>query len=124
MLDVLSDEGLQAHAADVGTYFRDRLWVLARNRHIIGDIRGSGLFIGIDLVRDTVTRSPATEETSEVCTRMKEEHHVLMSIDGPHNNVLVIKPPLCFACKDVDEVIAGLDVVLGSLRGPAVSGSS
>lgn len=118
MLDVLRDEKLQQHASDVGAYMKAELWSLAERRPLVGDIRGCGLFIGIDLVKDRQTREPATAETSEVCSRMKDEHQVLMSIDGPFDNVLVIKPPLCFSRCDVDTTISALDDVLGSLRAP------
>merc|ERR1719367_849346 len=121
MLDVLRDEQLQEKAAGVGSYFRKELWALAERQPLIGDVRGSGLFLGIDLVRSRATLEPATEETSEVCARMKDEWRVLMSIDGPHNNVLVIKPPLCFSVVDVDVVVAALDKVLSTLCAPGAA---
>lgn len=117
VLDVIRDERLQEHASDVGSFFVASLRELSEKRPLIGDIRGSGLFIGIEFVRDRKSLQPATAETSEVCTRMKEEHKILMSIDGPHDNVIVIKPPLCFSKENVRSVIAALDEVLGSLRG-------
>lgn len=116
MLDVLRDENLQQHASEVGSYIKEALWSLAERRPLVGDVRGSGLFVGIDFVRDRQTREPATAETSEICSRMKDEHQVLMSIDGPYDNVLVIKPPLCFSRDDVDTMISALDHVLGNLR--------
>jgi len=116
MLDVLHEERLQEHAAAVGAHLQARLRALAQKRQLIGDVRGCGLFIGIELVRDRATLEPATPETSEVCTRMKEEHRILMSIDGPHDNVLVIKPPMCFAIADADQMLEALDEILGSLR--------
>lgn len=118
VLDVLEEEKLQNHAAEVGAYFAKSLAQLAEKQPLIGEIRGQGLFIGIDFVRDRETREPATAETSEVCSRMKEEHRILMSIDGPHDNVIVIKPPMCFSHKDVDTVIAAMDEVLSTLKGP------
>lgn len=122
MLDVLHGERLQENAAEVGAYLRAQLASLAERRRIIGDIRGRGLFIGIDLVRSPVTREPAVAETSEVCARMKDEHSILTSIDGPHDNVLVIKPPMCFSRQHADAVVAALDAVLGSLRGGGSAG--
>ncbi|CAE8613281.1 unnamed protein product, partial [Polarella glacialis] len=118
VLDILRDERLQENAADVGCYLIRLLKDLATRRTLIGDVRGQGLFLGIEFVRDRTTLEPATPETSEVCGRMKDEHRILMSIDGPHDNVLVLKPPMCFSRGDADTVVAALDLVLGTLRGP------
>jgi len=116
MLDVLRSEGLQAHALEVGDYFMKSLRDLAKKFPLIGDVRGSGLFIGIDVVKDPQSREPGTAETSAIVSRMKEEHRILMSIDGPHDNVIVIKPPMCFSRKNVDTVMVALEQVLGSLK--------
>jgi len=123
MLEVLRAEGLQQSAAQVGAHLRDELRALARRRPLIGDVRGQGLFIGIEFIRDSTSLQPATAETSEICSRMKDEHFILMSIDGPGDNVLVIKPPMCFSCADADRVVAALDAVLGSLRGVGAAGA-
>eukprot|EP00415_Alexandrium_ostenfeldii_P000971 UN0971 len=122
MLDVLRDERLQEHAARVGAHLQERLRALQEKRQLIGDIRGRGLFVGVEFVRDRETLEPATQETSEVCARMKEEHRILMSIDGPADNVLVIKPPMCFSEADVDTMVDAMDSILGSLRGPGAGG--
>eukprot|EP00928_Gymnodinium_smaydae_P040218 TRINITY_DN27307_c0_g2_i1.p1 TRINITY_DN27307_c0_g2~~TRINITY_DN27307_c0_g2_i1.p1 ORF type:complete len:500 (+),score=111.10 TRINITY_DN27307_c0_g2_i1:59-1501(+) len=124
VLDVLRDERLAERAAEVGAYLRERLLELARKRPIIGDIRGRGLFVGIEFVRDKVTLEPATPETSEVCARMKDEHRILMSIDGPNDNVLVMKPPLVFSREDVDLTISAMDAILGNLRSAGADASS
>jgi len=116
MMDVLVAERLQENAIDVGDYFKDRLNCMGDKHEMLGDVRGSGLFIGIDFVRNRDTREPATEETSEICSRMKEEHLILTSIDGPHENVLMIKPPMCFSRVDVDQVIDALDKILSTLQ--------
>lgn len=82
---------------------------------------GSGLFIGIELVRDddrdaAVTPTPATQEASVVCTRMKSLHRILMSIDGVFDNVLVVKPPMCFSRANADALVDALDVELVALE--------
>lgn len=117
VLDIIRDEGLQAHAGEVGRYIREKLGKLASSQPLIGDVRGKGLFLGIEFVRDRATLEPATGETSEVCARMKDEHDILMSIDGPHDNVLVMKPPMCFSKADADMVLIALEKILGNLRG-------
>lgn len=117
VLDVIRDEKLQEHARAVGEHLRRRLWELSKRRPLIGDVRGSGLFIGVDLMLDRTSLEPAPEETSELCARLKDEHRILTSIDGPHDNVLVIKPPMPFSRADADTLIEAMDAVLGSLRG-------
>ena len=72
---------------------------------IIGDVRGSGLFIGIDLIKNQTSLEPATKECSFLCSILKEKYAVLTSIDGPYDNVLVVKPPLCFSEEDVDSFV-------------------
>ena len=100
VLDVLETELLQQNAVEVGSYLKLRFNDLKKRLNLIGDVRGSGLFIGIELVRDRNTLEPATEETSVICTTLKEKFHILTSIDGAHDNVLVVKPPLVFSKLD------------------------
>eukprot|EP00536_Pseudo-nitzschia_multiseries_P013822 jgi/Psemu1/320538/estExt_fgenesh1_pm.C_6180004 len=112
VMDVLEDENLQEHAFTMGKYLKDRFWKV-QNETIenssrkpmnvcIGDIRGSGLFLGIELVRDLETKEPAPLETSYICTLLKQKYDILTSIDGFNDNVLVIKPPMVFSKADVD----------------------
>jgi len=124
VLDVLQEEHLQANAAEVGAYLRERLSVLAQTRPLIGDVRGCGLFVGVELVRNHTSLEPATPETSAVCARMKDDHQILMSIDGPHDNVLVIKPPLCFSRDDVDTLIQAMDAVMATLPADLATNST
>ena len=72
--------------------------------------RGIGLFVGVDLVKDRVTREPATAEAQHVITRMKQEF-ILVSADGPNRNVLKFKPPMVFSMEDADHLVQ----VLGSI---------
>ena len=99
MLNVLSSEQLQKNALVVGDYLLELLHEMQYRHELIGDVRGSGLFLGIELVRDRTTLEPATAETSFICSILKEKYQILTSVDGPHDNVIVIKPPMCF-CKD------------------------
>ncbi len=112
VLDVIERDGLQAHAQQVGTYLRAGLARLADRHALVGDVRGLGLFIGVELVRDRDSRTPATRQASYVANRMRDGG-VLMSTDGPDNNVLKIKPPLVFTERDADFLAATLDRVLG-----------
>ena len=115
VLDVIRDEDLQAHALAVGEYFMRGLRVLAEKHVIIGDVRGAGLFIGVELVRDRETLEPATQEAGEIVNAMRDRG-VLLSTDGPFENVLKIKPPMVLVEDDVDMALRCLDDVLGAER--------
>jgi ethanolamine-phosphate phospho-lyase len=82
------------------------------SHRVVGDVRGRGLFLGIELVRDRDSREPATEEARYVVERAKD-HGILLSTDGPDRNVIKIKPPLVFAEVDADRLVTVLDAVLG-----------
>ncbi len=112
VLEVIREERLQEHARTVGQDLLTELAELADRHPIIGDVRGRGLFIGIELVRDRDARTPAPEQAGYVIERMKEER-ILLSTDGPDNNVLKFKPPLVFGIVDRDRFVATLDRVLG-----------
>ena len=102
VLSVLEKENLQQNALEVGEYLKSKFQALQQRLHLIGDIRGSGLFLGIELVRDHQTLEPATKETSFICSTLKSKYHILTSIDGPYDNVLVVKPPMVFGKKEAD----------------------
>ena len=114
VLDVLEREGLQERAARVGAQLRSQIEELARLHPLIGDVRGAGLFIGVELVRDRSTLEPATEETAAIINRMRELG-VLVEIDGPHANVLKIRPPLVFDESHALQLTDALDRALGEI---------
>lgn len=111
VLDVLRDENLQHNALQVGTRWLARLRELQSTHSLIGDVRGSGLFLGIDLVNDRTTRAPATAQASYVVNRLRERG-MLAGTDGPHHNVIKLRPPLLFSDSDADLFIATLDQIL------------
>jgi 4-aminobutyrate aminotransferase-like enzyme len=76
-------------------------------------VRGSGLFIGVELVRDRATREPATREAALVVNRMRE-HRILLGTEGPSHNVLKIRPPMPFSDLDADRLVTTLDAILPS----------
>ena len=78
---------------------------------MIGDVRGSGLFIGVELVSDRDSLQPASEETHRIVNDLRE-NQVLVGIDGPHHNVLKIRPPVVFSESHVDILVARLDQAL------------
>ncbi len=112
VLDVIERDGLQARAARVGAYLEAGLRRLMDAHESIGDVRGRGLFLGVELVQDRASRAPDAELASLVTNRMCELG-VLMSTDGPRHNVLKIKPPLVFGEGDADALLAALARALG-----------
>ena len=111
VLDVLRDEGLQERALRVGGRLVAGLEEMMGRRALVGDVRGSGLFLGVELVRDRSTLEPATEEASYVVNRLRDRG-ILCGVDGPHENVLKIRPPLVFGEADADRFVSTLDDVL------------
>jgi 4-aminobutyrate aminotransferase-like enzyme/Ser/Thr protein kinase RdoA (MazF antagonist) len=111
VLDVLEEEDLQANALRIGHYLVAGLKDLQTRHPLIGDIRGSGLFLGLDLVQDNETRHPATGPADYVVNRLRERG-ILTGTDGPHHNVLKLRPPLIFSRADAGLFLATLDSVL------------
>ncbi len=114
VLDVLEREGLRENARQVGNHFRAGLRKLAERHAWIGDVRGSGLLVGLELVRDRKTLEPAAPETKRVVNRMRDLG-VLTATEGPHGNVLKLRPPICFSREQADIAIVALDRALGEL---------
>jgi len=87
---------------------------LAERHAIIGDVRGSGLFLGVELVRDRESLEPAGAEASFVANRMRERG-VLLGTDGPYHNVVKIRPPMPFTAGDAELLVEAFDESLGDL---------
>jgi 4-aminobutyrate aminotransferase-like enzyme/Ser/Thr protein kinase RdoA (MazF antagonist) len=119
-LQVVEEENLQVHALRVGGHLKDKLDALREKFPLIGDVRGSGLFLGIDLVVDRESRSPATQQASYVVNRLRE-CGILTGTDGPHHNVIKLRPPLVITENDADLFVAALNMVLE--EDPAQPGS-
>jgi 4-aminobutyrate aminotransferase-like enzyme/Ser/Thr protein kinase RdoA (MazF antagonist) len=111
VLDVLEEERLQDNAFEVGGHLLAGLQTLMEHHSLIGDVRGLGLYLGVELVEDPVTRTPATAAAARVKERFRD-FRVLLSTDGPDDNVLKIKPPMVFTLEDADRVITCLDRIL------------
>jgi 4-aminobutyrate aminotransferase-like enzyme/Ser/Thr protein kinase RdoA (MazF antagonist) len=114
VMDVVEREGLRGRAERVGKYLRDGFARLAGRHSAIGDIRGLGMFMGVELVRDRDTLEPATKETATVIERVKDDG-ILLSAEGPFHNVLKIKPPLQFVETDADLLLNSVDRALGEV---------
>lgn len=115
VLDVIRDERLMHHCQVVGIRLMEGARALAKRHAIIGDVRGYGLFNGIELVRDRETLEPAASELDFIIAEMKRKHRILLSSEGPHHNVLKVKPPAPFSAKDCDYFLEALDETLGRL---------
>jgi 4-aminobutyrate aminotransferase-like enzyme len=111
VLDVVQEERLQEHAREVGDVLLAALRAIAGRHPLVGDVRGSGLFLGVELVKDRDTREPASEEASGVVNRMRERG-ILIGTEGPSANVLKIRPPMPFTREDAVHLAATLDEVL------------
>lgn len=111
VLDVIADEKLQENARRVGGFLLDGLRELQQRHDAIGDVRGCGLFLGVELVRDRAARTPDRPRAKAVVEEMKARH-VLLSTEGPDDNVLKIKPPIVFSQANAEEFLDKLDQVL------------
>ncbi len=115
VLDVIENERMQQHALETGEKLIDGLKRLMTKHSIISDVRGTGLFVGAELVKDRTTKEPAVPEIDEVVERMKDRGY-LLSTDGPLHNVLKIKPPLVFNEENAKGLVRNLDEVLNELN--------
>ena len=111
VLDVVQEERLQEHAREVGGALLAALRAIAGRHPLVGDVRGTGLFLGVELVKNRDTREPATAEASGVVNRMRERG-ILLGTEGPFANVLKVRPPMPFTNEDAGYLAATLDEVL------------
>jgi 4-aminobutyrate aminotransferase-like enzyme/Ser/Thr protein kinase RdoA (MazF antagonist) len=111
VLAVIEDEGLMANAAKVGSYLRQGLLTLAERHPLIGDVRGEGLLLGVELTDEA--REPAAGHARKMTEAMRERG-ILLSATGPAGNVLKIRPPLVFEREHADLLLQALDEVLAS----------
>jgi 4-aminobutyrate aminotransferase-like enzyme len=111
VLEVIEREGLMENARTVGAYMREGLRQLATRHEAIGDVRGAGLFIGVEMVRDRSTREPDAETTANLVNGLRRKR-VLISAAGPNANVLKVRPPLVFSKANADQFLGAVDEVL------------
>ncbi len=114
VLDVIETEELIANARSVGERLMDGLRELATRHEVIGDVRGAGLYVGVELVRDRATKEPAAERTAQVVNALRERR-VLINFTGARANVLKIRPPLVFSETHADLLLEALDEVLAGV---------
>jgi alanine-glyoxylate transaminase / (R)-3-amino-2-methylpropionate-pyruvate transaminase len=114
VLDVIDEDGLQENSRVVGKRLKDGFNELAKHHQLIGDVRGMGLMLGVELVRDRKTKEPAKKETLALLEAAREMG-VLVGKGGLDGNVLRIKPPMCITAEDADFTLDVLDRALGSV---------
>ncbi len=119
VLDVIEHESLVSNAADVGAYVMGGLRGLQEKHRLMGDVRGLGLFFGVELVTSRDKKTPATAQARRLVNLMKDRG-VLISSIGLHDNVLKLRPPLCFSRENADLLLQTLDICLGIVTGDAV----
>jgi 4-aminobutyrate aminotransferase-like enzyme len=115
VLDVIRDEGLQANAERVGRHLLEGLRELTTTHEPIGDVRGEGLYVGIEIVRDRKEKSPDAALARDVVNRARHDG-VLLSTDGPDHNVIKVKPPLPFSVEHADRLVDTVHRALTALR--------
>ncbi|MBI0435518.1 aspartate aminotransferase family protein [Roseomonas sp. KE0001] len=114
VLEVIEAEGLVENAGRTGAFLQDGLRQLARRHALIGDVRGAGLFVGVELVSDRDRKTPATAETARLVNALRERR-VLISAAGPAANVLKIRPPLVFRQDHAERFLEAVDAALGEV---------
>ncbi|MEO7217427.1 MAG: aminotransferase class III-fold pyridoxal phosphate-dependent enzyme [Gemmatimonadaceae bacterium] len=115
VLDVLRDEDLPARARVTGDTLLTGLKALSQRHEIIGDVRGYGLFLGVELVRDRNHRYPATNEAARI-NNLLRENRVLLGLEGPDSNVLKIRPPMSFDDDAAEQLLTRLDEALTAVE--------
>jgi len=115
VLDVIHEEQLVKNAEEVGAYLRSGLGALQQRHAILGDVRGPGLFIGVELVCDRRSKQPATEAARLVVNKMKDRR-ILISKIGRFDNILKIRPPVIFSKSNADQLLETLDEVLAEVQ--------
>ncbi len=115
VLEVIENQGLQQHAHELGRQFLDGFREMQPRHRLIGDVRGLGLFLGVELVRDHTTLEPADTEASAMIDAMRDRGF-LLSTDGPLHNVIKIKPPMVLTAEDVAAVLVNTDEVLTEIE--------
>lgn len=114
-LEVIEEEGIQQNALEIGNYLKEALEALQEKHPLIGDIRGMGLMLGVELVRCPKSKEPASTEAAAVMEKMKHQG-VLIGKGGLYGNTLRIKPPMCITKDDAEYLVTSLDIVLSELK--------
>ena len=114
VLDVLRSEGLQLNAFETGAYLRSELRIAGTSGERVGDVRGVGLYTGVEIVKDRNSREPDRAAAERIVNELRLRN-VLIGTAGKHGNVLKIRPPLCFAREHADMFLEAFSGALASI---------
>lgn len=114
VLEIIDEEKIQQRAKEVGGYLKDKLTALMDKHELIGEVRGLGLMLGVELVKDRVSKEPAVAETAGVVEKAKDRG-LLLGKGGLYGNVLRIKPPMCLTKDDCDFLADCVDVCISEV---------
>jgi 4-aminobutyrate aminotransferase-like enzyme len=114
VLETIEGEKLQQNALEVGDYLLAGLEGVAQRFKRVGDVRGKGLYIGVELVTDRKSKKPDRAAATRIVDMLRERN-VLVGIAGPYGNVLKIRPPLCFGRDHADRLVMALSQSLAAL---------
>ena len=114
-LEILDGDDVMAHVLEVGGYLKERLEDLMNRHDLIGDVRGTGLLLGVELVKTREGKEPATDEAARIMEGAKDRG-LLIGRGGIYGNTLRIKPPMCITRADVDFLADCLDEVIGAIQ--------
>jgi len=115
-LEIIDEENIQQRAKDVGGYLKQKLLELQEKHTLVGEVRGLGLMLGVELVKDRQTKEPAAAETADIVEKAKDRG-LLLGKGGLYGNVIRIKPPMCIAKADCDFLVDCLDECMGVVSG-------
>jgi 4-aminobutyrate aminotransferase-like enzyme len=114
VIDIIDKENILQNVVSVGAFTRAGLDKLQEKYEVIGDVRGRGLFLGVDLVKDRTLKTPDPETARQLANMMKDEG-VLLSTHGRYDNALKIRPPMVFSRDNAEQLLAALDLCFGNL---------
>jgi 4-aminobutyrate aminotransferase-like enzyme len=114
VLETIEAETLQQNARDTGAYLLAALGGVAQRFACVGDVRGAGLYLGVELVRDRKSKTPDREAATRIVDMLRDRN-VLVGIAGPYGNVIKIRPPLTFTREHAESLVTALTDSLASL---------
>ena len=112
VLNIIEEDGLQDNAKIVGNYYKNKLNSLKDKYKVIGDVRGQGLFLGIEIIHKN-GKKPNAKLAKYIKNKLRD-NHILVGTDGPYNNVIKTKPPICFEKVDAKTVVDSIDMILSA----------
>lgn len=115
VLDVIENEKLQEHALEVGSFLMEELENMKFKYNFVGDVRGAGMFIGIDMVTNPITKEPATELADHTVKRCKDAK-IIISTEGKYGNVIKFKPPMCFTLSNAKRLVRTLKNIFDEIE--------